>query len=84
MTIGYSQCQACQRWIKPTQGIWRCMAFPEEIPEEIFEGFFDHRRPYPGDHGRQFLQVTDTPMRPYYEGRPLDSEPRRGVELSPG
>jgi hypothetical protein len=31
-----------------------CAAFPTEIPDEIFEGDFDHREPYPGDNGIRF------------------------------
>ena len=31
-----------------------CKAFPEGIPEEIFEGPVSHKTPYPGDHGIQW------------------------------
>jgi len=34
-----------------------CRAFPAGIPEEIFLNGFDHRKPYPGDHGIRFEQI---------------------------
>jgi hypothetical protein len=30
---------------------WTCKAYPEGIPEEIFNGEIDHRKPYKGDNG---------------------------------
>jgi hypothetical protein len=32
-----------------------CAAFPDGIPDDIWENRFDHRQPHEGDHGLQWL-----------------------------
>lgn len=62
-------CDACvrHRWLPnpdhdPAEGkpfssmIHYCEAFPDGIPTDIYLEGFDHRLPYPGDHGIRFLQ----------------------------
>lgn len=49
MPIGVELCMFCKHWRGPG-----CKAFPEDVPEEVFYGKHDHRKPYPGDNDIQF------------------------------
>jgi len=53
-----SQCGACARYRSPfsdenTQGLAGpfCAAFPDGIPDRVFNNEVDHRQPVTGDHG---------------------------------
>lgn len=49
---GLPLCESCARLDVSERGYgYRCAAFPDGIPEEIYPGGFDHREPFPGDNG---------------------------------
>ena len=52
------QCTRCAKLIRETDHDMRCLAFPEGIPDELFSSAYDHREPYPGDHGILFEKYT--------------------------
>ena len=45
-----SKCILCSHYLLARA----CLAFPQSIPDEIWEARNDHALPYPGDHGIQF------------------------------
>ena len=47
---GFS-CRKCKHLNKDNIS---CDAFPDVIPQDIIEGVFDHRKPFPGDNGILF------------------------------
>lgn len=52
-------CNLCKHFsIRGTidSGIHVCDAFPDGIPDEIWQGNNNHTKPYLGDHGIQFEQ----------------------------
>jgi hypothetical protein len=59
-----NQCNSCIHY----EGAFTCAAFPDEIPDDIFNGFFDHRKAFPGDNG-----VRWEPIDPQAESTPLDA-----------
>lgn len=53
MTIS-TQCLNCKHYT----GFSTCEAFPDKIPQEIFDGTFDHSKPYKGDNGIRFEELN--------------------------
>lgn len=47
------QCLDCKHYT----GLSTCDAFPDKIPQEIFDGTFDHTNEYPGDGGIRFENI---------------------------
>lgn len=47
-----------KEWLCGTCIHWKdgrvCAAYPNGMPDEIWNGDVDHRRPYPGDRGIQY------------------------------
>lgn len=58
-SIAMPICIGCRHYDRsmPGPGI-RCTAFPDGVPDEIFESRADHRRPFEGDHGILFDPIN--------------------------
>lgn len=52
------QCRLCRHHGKGNT-LSGCPGFAEDIPEAIFYGEHDHRKPYPGDNGYRFEPIID-------------------------
>ena len=53
-----------------------CEAFPTGIPVQILGGLVDHRQPFPGDHGIQYVEQIEGTAARYDASRGK----RRGVK----
>lgn len=52
-------CLRCRHFIFDEKDVYKhvCDAFPDGIPDEIWRGDNDHKKPYPGDHGIQYEAI---------------------------
>jgi hypothetical protein len=50
-------CTLCQNFDDSNPVARTCLAFPDGIPLEIWNGENDHTKPYPGDGGIQFEKI---------------------------
>ncbi len=56
------RCLHCAHYFRGGTSEFRCAAFPLEIPDEIWEGDFDHTHPFPEDNGIRFAWREDIPQ----------------------
>jgi len=50
------QCASCKNYIDDL----KCNAYKNKIPEEIYTGKHDHKKPFPGDNGVRFELKDDS------------------------
>lgn len=51
------QCLLCMNYY----GMFKCEAYPNGIPEEIYTGEHDHKQSFKGDNGIGFEEIKDKP-----------------------
>lgn len=62
MPIIYPEvCMFCKHLFNSNvrQNQYKCKAFPDGVPREIYQGKYDHRNPYPNDLGIRFVLSDD-------------------------
>jgi hypothetical protein len=61
MTIGPApMCVSCKHFDQEAPGR-KCAAFPDGIPDDIWDSRFDHRKAHSGDHGIRFELAPGEP-----------------------
>lgn len=61
MMLKMGLCALCEHASNANGDRLTCAAFPDEIPDEILFGSFDHRNPAPGDNGITFTPSPSIP-----------------------
>ena len=46
-------CKKCENYIFDK----KCEAFPKGIPQEVFNGTHDHKKPFKGDNGIRYKEI---------------------------
>lgn len=54
-----------------------CTAYPDAIPSEVEDGTIDHRQPYLGDRGVQFVELLEGTAATYDRRKQRPEESRR-------
>lgn len=60
MSVPVPLCLSCVYLNREGPGMV-CAAYPSGIPDEILDSDVDHRLPYTGDNGIQFVQAPGAP-----------------------
>ena len=56
MPVYINSCRDCEWYLMAK----KCLAFPKGIPDAIWTGKNDHKKPYNGDHDIQFKPLKDS------------------------
>lgn len=75
----YTPYEPAKRTGEKCQGFgYTCEAFPDGVPEELMWKYYDHRKPYPGDHGIQFEPQPNMAVPPWYNDETFMKAPKTG------
>jgi len=75
-------CVDCARRLETTaEGEFTCQAYPVGIPDEIFDGEWDHRVPQPGDGGLQFVLRDGSEPREWWPDESKKKDERSEADI---
>lgn len=52
----YTICLDCEHLKGPTDSGWKCKAFPNGIPANVWKGIVNHEQPIDGDNGICYVE----------------------------
>jgi hypothetical protein len=68
--LAASQCSSCTHFFEGSYKRPACEAFPQGIPDEVFDNYVDHRKPYRADLGLRWQADTAEKQHPGIRPRP--------------
>ncbi len=80
-TISPPMCLFCAHYRGVRNGgVPRCAAYPEQIPDAIYDEYADHRLPFAGDNGIRFQPDGDDAVEYVSDNyAPVEMAPSRAV-----